>query len=207
MCAAHFAVVQAVSFATQLEILAALGALGSVACGVQPVAAGYAWVCRRARSRRQHRGRHALRGRARVRSRRGMRMITGEDSARWLVRLSVPRRGGVREWGAASDAFERGLAQQESPVVIAPQVEGETRRGRDYVRVAVVMAVAAADVGEALTLAWRGFCQAAASDLAGWDLDAGAAEVRPAPVREVCPPRMSYNTAYCTAPGRAGRRA
>ena len=100
-----------------------------------------------------------------------------------MANASPPARGAGRHYlalaAAASDAFERGLAQQESTVVIAPQVEGETRRGRDYVRVAVVMTVAVTGVGEALTLAWRGFCQAAASDLAGWDLDAAAAEVRP----------------------------
>lgn len=67
-------------------------------------------------------------------------MVTGE-CPHWVVRLSVPRRGGWRAWGAVSAQFERGLAGQESVVVIGPHVEGETRRGRDYVRVTVVMTV------------------------------------------------------------------
>jgi hypothetical protein len=72
---------------------------------------------------------------------------------RYLVRLSVPRRSGWRAWLPVSGDFERRLAEQESPVVIAQRVDAETRRGADYVRVTVIATIAAADVAEALTAA------------------------------------------------------
>jgi hypothetical protein len=100
---------------------------------------------------------------------------------RYLVRLSVPRRSGWRGWLPVSGDFERRLAEQESPVVIAPRVDSETRRGTDYVRVTVVATIAAADVTETLAAAWWAFRKAAGDDLAGWDLTQATAEVRPAP--------------------------
>ena len=36
---------------------------------------------------------------------------------RFQVRLSVPRVGGWRAWGAVSEEFERRLAEQDSPVI------------------------------------------------------------------------------------------
>ena len=42
--------------------------------------------------------------------------------------------------------FERGLAKRESLAVIAPHVESEVRRSRDYLGVVIVATVAAADV-------------------------------------------------------------
>jgi hypothetical protein len=64
-------------------------------------------------------------------------MIAGGDGMRYSVRLSVPRNGGWRAWGVVSGEFERRLAGQESPAVITPRIESETRRGRDYVRVTI----------------------------------------------------------------------
>jgi hypothetical protein len=49
-------------------------------------------------------------------------------------------------------------------------VDSEVRRGRDCVRVVIVATVDAADVAEALGLAWWTFQKAAGEDLAGWDL-------------------------------------
>ncbi len=95
------------------------------------------------------------------------------------VALSVPRRSGWRAWGAVSGAFECRLAGQESPAVIAPQTDREIRKGRDYVRVVIVVTVEADDLAEALDLAWRAFRMAARDDLAGWDLGQASAEVRP----------------------------
>ena len=86
----------------------------------------------------------------------------------------------MRAWGAASGDFERRLARQESPAVIDLHIEGETRRGHDFVRVYVVMTVVAPDVGQALVTAWRVFRKAAGDDIAGWDVAAARAEVRPA---------------------------
>jgi len=151
-----------------LEILAVLSAPGGIYGSVQAVAAVRAWMRK-----------NAARGRAGVGSRRGMSVITGEDSTRWLVRLSVLRRGGVRAWGAARAAFERALAGPADPSVISAEIGSELRRGADYVRVAVVMTVSAPDVARALTAGWGAFRHAAAGDRLGWDVAAAEAEVRP----------------------------
>ena len=63
--------------------------------------------------------------------------------------------------------------------MIQPRVDGETRRGRDHVRVTVAMTIASADVAGALTEAWQAFRDAARDDPSGWDLASAAAEVRP----------------------------
>ena len=110
-------------------------------------------------------------------------MAARQEGTRYSVRLSVPRRGGWRAWGAASGNFERRLAEQESAAIIAPHIEDETRRGRDYVRVTVVMTIGAPDIAQALTAAWWVFRRAAGSDTAGWDLAGATAEVQPEPLR------------------------
>jgi hypothetical protein len=102
------------------------------------------------------------------------------DGQIYSVRLSVPRRGGWREWGTVRDEFERGLGERESAAV-ALHTDREVRRGRDYVRVVMVATVGAADVAEALDLAWRAVRKAAGEDLTGWDLAGAAAEVQPEP--------------------------
>ena len=96
---------------------------------------------------------------------------------RYQVRLTVPRVGGWRAWGAVSEEFEPRLAEQESPA-IAVHVDSWARRGRDYLQVVIVATVGAADVADALDLAWQAFRKAARDD-AGWDLAAATAEVRP----------------------------
>jgi hypothetical protein len=106
-------------------------------------------------------------------------MTVRGDSLLYLVRLSVPRLGGWREWGAASGDFERRLAGEESPVLIAPRVDSEVRRGRDHVRVVIVATADAKDVSEALELAWCAFREAAGEDSSGWDTAGTTAEVRP----------------------------
>ena len=45
----------------------------------------------------------------------------------------------------------------------------------------VALAVAAADVADALAIAWDAFRDTAADDLAGWEVTAAAAEVLPEP--------------------------
>ena len=97
---------------------------------------------------------------------------------RYLVRLSVPRAGGWRAWGTVRDEFGRLLGEPEGDAV-ALHMDSEVRRGRDYVRVVIVATVDAADVAEALDLAWWAFQKAAGEDLAGWALAGAEAEVRP----------------------------
>jgi hypothetical protein len=71
--------------------------------------------------------------------------------------------------GAIVGGFERRQAEQKSTAVAA-RADFEVRRGRDYVRVVIAVA---ADVAEALSLAWQVF-RKAAGDEARRDL-AGAA--------------------------------
>jgi hypothetical protein len=106
-------------------------------------------------------------------------MITRPDGRRWTVRLSVARRGGWRAWLAVNGDFEHDLAGQESDAVVAAHVEAESRRGRDFVRVAMAMTVIAPDIGQALTTAWWTFRKAVGNDTEGWDMASATAEVRP----------------------------
>jgi hypothetical protein len=105
-------------------------------------------------------------------------MAAPEDT-RYRVRLSVPRSGGWRAWGQVSGRFERLLAEQQSAAVADAHIESETRRGRDYVRVTISVAVRAPDVAHALATAWWVFRKAASDDAAGWDMAAATAEVQP----------------------------
>jgi hypothetical protein len=95
------------------------------------------------------------------------------------VQLSITRGVGWYAWGPISGDFERSLAAQAGSAVLQPRVDGETRRGRDHVRVTVAMTIASADVAGALTEAWQAFGEAARDDPGGWDLPSAAAEVRP----------------------------
>jgi hypothetical protein len=98
---------------------------------------------------------------------------------RYQVELGVARVGGMLAWGAAAGDFGRRLAGRERSEVFAPRVDREIRRGRDFVRVVIVMGVEAGDVAAALALAWWVFVEAAGDDASGWDMAAAAAEVRP----------------------------
>ena len=69
------------------------------------------------------------------------------------MRLTVPRRGGWRAWGAVRADFERGLADPVDLAIASAQIASELRRGADYVRVIVAVTVAAADVADALAIA------------------------------------------------------
>jgi len=86
--------------------------------------------------------------------------------------LKRPNRLNVRS-GSGSSLHPR------EPAVTGPHIEREVRRGANYVRVAIIMTVDAADVARALTVAWRIFRWAAGDDSAGWDMAAASAEVRP----------------------------
>ena len=106
-------------------------------------------------------------------------MDAHDDGTFYQVCLSVPRRGGWRAWGPLRAEFGRRLSEQEGMPLIAARVDSEVRRGRDYVRVVTVMTVGAADVAEALDLAWWAFRNAAGTDAEGWDRAGAMAEVRP----------------------------
>jgi hypothetical protein len=97
---------------------------------------------------------------------------------KYAVSIDVPRAGGWRAWNTAAERFEQGLSAQVSPPVVDAQIDSETRHGLDYVRIRVIVAVEAADVAEAVGLAWDVF-QAAAGEVGGWDTAAARAEVHP----------------------------
>jgi hypothetical protein len=98
----------------------------------------------------------------------------------YSVRLTVPRRGGLRAWGAVEGDFERGLAGQQDQAVTGLRVDRELRRGPDSVRVIIVAMTEASDVAEALGLTWLAVLEATGEDLAGWDLARAEADVQPA---------------------------
>jgi len=66
------------------------------------------------------------------------------------------------------------LHAPESPAVVGAEIESETRRGRDFVRVTITAAVDAVDVAAALSAAWDAFRQAAGDDAGGWDVVAAS---------------------------------
>ena len=107
----------------------------------------------------------------------------------YSVRLTVPRRGGLRAWGAVEGDFERGLAGQQDQAVTGLRVDRELRRGPDSVRVVIVAMTEASDVAEALGLTWLAVLEAMGEDLAGWDLARAEADVQPAfPLAVPVPP-------------------
>jgi hypothetical protein len=93
----------------------------------------------------------------------------------------MPRRSGWRAWGTVRPDFERALAELADPAVASAEITSELRRGPDYVRVTAAITVVAADVADALRIAWDAFGSAAGDDLTGWDVAAATAEVRPEP--------------------------
>jgi hypothetical protein len=100
---------------------------------------------------------------------------------RYAVRLTVPRRGGWRAWGAVRADFERALADAVDPAIASAEVASELRRGVDYVRVSVAVTVVTTDVADALVIAWDAFTSAARDDPAGWEVAATTAQVQPEP--------------------------
>jgi hypothetical protein len=113
------------------------------------------------------------------------------------VRLTVPRRGGWRAWGAVRADFERALTAPADPAIATAEIASELRRGADYVRVTLALTVLSTDVADALTIAWDAFRSAARDDLAGWEVIAATAEVIP-----TCWPRWPASS---RAPARANR--
>jgi hypothetical protein len=116
-----------------------------------------------------------------MQARRGNRHLQAVPPLRFQVRLTVPRRDGVLRWLRASGDFQRQLAEQQDPPVANAEVESESRRGRDYVAVRILLIVDAGDVAQALTAAWEAFLRAVGDDPAEWDLASAKAEVQPEP--------------------------
>jgi hypothetical protein len=105
--------------------------------------------------------------------------MSPRSARRYAVSVDVPRAGGWRAWNTAAARFEERLAREVSPPVLDAQIDSETRHGRDYVRIRVIVTVQAADNAAALAAAW-GVFRMAAGEVGGWDTAAATAEVRPA---------------------------
>ena len=101
---------------------------------------------------------------------------------RGATRCGSPCRAGAAgvPGGVRAD-FERALADPADPAIASAEIASELRRGADYVRVAIALAVVTTDVADALTIAWDAFHTAARDDLAGWEVAAAAAQVQPEP--------------------------
>ena len=115
-------------------------------------------------------------------------------TTRYTVRLTVPRRGGWRAWGAVRSDFEAALASPGDPAVLTAELASEKRRGADYVQAVIVVTASASDVAEAIAIAWEAFRSAVAGDRLGWDLAAAAAEGRPLPAAD-------HGLSGCSVPG------
>ena len=122
---------------------------------------------------------------------------------RYAVRLTVPRRGGWRAWGTVRAGFERALTDHGDPAIASAEIASEPRRGADYVRVTVALTVTAADVADALTIAWDAFRSAARDDLTGWE--SGRRRGRSPAGAAVNPNRNFFKHRYSTQGGRARR--
>jgi hypothetical protein len=109
------------------------------------------------------------------------RGTAARGTTRYRVQLTVPRRGGWRAWGPVRGGFERALADPPGPAIAGAEIASEHRRGAEYVRVTIAMAVGARDVAVPLAIAWDAFNGAAADDLDDWDVTAAAAGVQPGP--------------------------
>jgi hypothetical protein len=106
-------------------------------------------------------------------------MIARRAFPRYRLAIEAPHAGGWRAWNTVADAFERRLASQASPDVQEPQLESETRRGSDTVRVRVTMTVRAADPGQAAVIGWDVFRVAVGEHAAVWDMAAASVHVQP----------------------------
>jgi hypothetical protein len=62
--------------------------------------------------------------------------------------------------------FEQRLSAQVSPVVTEARLESEMRRGRDSVRIRILVTATATDVGQAAVIAWDVFRTAAGDAVA-----------------------------------------
>jgi hypothetical protein len=120
-----------------------------------------------------------------------------------VVRLTVPRRGGWRAWGAVRADFERALAALADPAIATAEIASELRRGADYVRVTLALTVLSPDVADALAIAWDAFRSAARDDFAGWEVTAATAEVQPEPPLI----RASCHAQRCSPPSVRGQAA
>jgi hypothetical protein len=105
-------------------------------------------------------------------------MIARRAGPRYRVLLEVPRTGGMRGWGAVAGAFEQRLAAQVGPGVKEARLHSETRRGRDRVRISLLITVTASDVGQAAVIAWDVFKVTAGEDAAAWDMLGASAKIQ-----------------------------
>src|SRR5260370_29791533 len=96
----------------------------------------------------------------------------------YAVLLEVPHLGrSAWRWVAAE--FDERLTDQVIPPVLSADLVAEVRRGRDGLCLRIAVTVRAADVAEAVSVAWE--VLEAASDVGGFRPPTATGQNRPAP--------------------------
>jgi hypothetical protein len=98
----------------------------------------------------------------------------------YAVTLEVPHPARACRWVAAS--FDEHLAAQVAviPPVCSAELVTEVRRGRDGLRLRIAVTVRAADLGQAVSIAWEAL--EAASEGGAFDLAGAVVEAGPVPL-------------------------
>jgi hypothetical protein len=97
----------------------------------------------------------------------------------FTVNLEVPHSGG-RAWHWVIAEFGERLSDQVIPPVLAADLLAELRRGRDGLRLRIAVTVRAADIAEAVGVAWD--LLENASEVGGFHLASATVEAGPAPL-------------------------
>jgi hypothetical protein len=98
---------------------------------------------------------------------------------RFTVNLEVPHSGG-RAWHWVVAEFDERLSDQVIPPVLSADLVAEIRRGREGLRLRIAVTVQAADIAEAVRVAWEVLEDA--SEVGGFHLASATVEAGPAPL-------------------------
>jgi hypothetical protein len=97
----------------------------------------------------------------------------------FTVNLEVPHSGG-RAWHWVVAEFDERLSDQIIPPVLSADLVAELHRGRDSLRLRIAVTVQAADIAEAVRVAWDVLEDA--SGVGGFYLSRTTVEAGPAPL-------------------------
>jgi hypothetical protein len=97
----------------------------------------------------------------------------------FTVNLEVAHSGG-RAWHWVAAEFDERLSDQVIPPVLSADLVAELRRGRDGLRLRIAVTVQAADIAEAVGVAWDVLEDA--SQVGGFHLASATVDAGPAPL-------------------------
>jgi hypothetical protein len=97
----------------------------------------------------------------------------------FTVNLEVPHSGG-RAWHWVVAEFDERLSDQVIPPVLSADLVAELRRGRDGLRLRIAVTVQAANIAEAVRVAWDVLENA--SEVGGFHLASATVDAGPAPL-------------------------